>query len=80
MKNYFENFLCVLLAMMLLPPMALPVMADENIPAVSDIENETKLPNPAEVVPEPAIEFTFEEVGVNVASIIVGPWPRKDVT
>ncbi|MCZ9312164.1 MAG: hypothetical protein O0V67_02200 [Methanocorpusculum sp.] len=76
MKNYFENFLCVLLAMMLLPPMALPVMADENIPAVSDIENEAKLLNPAEVVPEP----TFEEVGVNVASIIVGPWPRKDVT
>ncbi len=60
--------------------MALPVMADENIPAVSDIENEAKLLNPAEVVPEPAIEFTFEEVGVNVASIIVGPWPRKDVT
>jgi len=72
MKNHLEKFLRVLLAMMLLTSMALPVIADENIPADSDIKSEAKLLNPAVVVLEPAIEFTLGEVGVYVVSLIAG--------
>lgn len=72
MKNDPEKFLCVMLAVMLLTSLALPVMANENISTVSDVENEAELLNPEIILLEPAIEFTLEEAGVYIVSLIVG--------
>lgn len=72
MKNDPEKFLCVMLAVMLLTSLALPVMANENISTVSDVENEAELLNPEVILLEPAIEFTLEEAGVYIVSLIVG--------